>query len=657
MSTRRNTSDVWYHFKKLEGKGECIYCHAGISMSRGSSGNLKRHLKLKHPTVPFNREGGSRSRSPSMGDESVSGEVGDLNITSQPSGCREVSRLTTRIETESPITTGTSDGTETDESHFSTPSPPPQIQPPMRRFVQVIRPIPISRSRLIDIQLLKMICKEYQPFSIVEDKEFKKFVNMLCPSYSLPSRKTLSNSLLPSVHNELFGKVKSELAKAKAISLTSDGWTSVNNVSFYALTAHFIDQNTKLKCYLLECSEFEDNHTAQNIAAWIETVLQKFEINYKITAIVTDNAANIKAAVNILKIRQLSCFAHSLNLTVQNSINNSIQTTVNKIKLIVQFFKKSSHSLSKLHEMQDNLKKQRVKLKQDVPTRWNSTFDMLERFNLNREPIISTLALLGAKNDILDEDWDIISQSVNILEVFNDVTREISAEQSISLSKTTVLSRIMVKRVKAYLEKNKNLGEVVTKLGHELIRGLALRFQGRESEELVAQAVLLDPRFKKQGFADDSAYSSARNSLLGKMRAAVHSTAEKQNKNDPHFVETKAQAQTSSKSSVWDEFDEAVNNLQAKYDPSAAAIVEFDKYLAEMHLSRTNDPLVWWESRKQMYPLLYDIMLKRLCIPATSVPCERIFSKAGQICTDKRSRLTSKKLSFILFLNHNSELL
>lgn len=85
-------------------------------------------------------------------------------------------------------------------------------------------------------------------------------------------------------------------------------------------------------------------------------------------------------------------------------------------------------------------------------------------------------------------------------------------------------------------------------------------------------------------------------------------------------------------------------------------MVELDKYLAEVHLPRINDVGTWWESRKMIYPNLYNVMLKRLCIPATSVPCKRIFSKAGQICTDKRSRLTTTKISQILIVCSNIEI-
>lgn len=57
-----------------------------------------------------------------------------------------------------------------------------------------------------------MILKEYYPFSVVKDIEFKKFVHMLNPDYSLPSRKTLSTSLLLVLYNKTYQKIQSDIA-------------------------------------------------------------------------------------------------------------------------------------------------------------------------------------------------------------------------------------------------------------------------------------------------------------------------------------------------------------------------------------------------------------------------------------------------------------
>lgn len=356
----------------------------------------------------------------------------------------------------------------------------------------------------------------------------------------------------------------------------------------------------------------------------------------------------MKAAVAELNLRHLSCFAHTLNLVVTDAISASIGAKLEKVKSIVQFFKQSSSALAKLREMQTSLNKDQLKLKQDVPTRWNSTFDMLERLLKNKEPLVSTLALLGYKDQLQELEWTELAHAVKILAVFNDVTREISAEANVSLSKTTVLSRIMTRKVRQYLETNRDAPESIVKLGNELLDGLTWRFGNRESNELISQAIILDPRFKSQGFGDEMKFKSTKKALVSRVKASIQSTQ------PAPSTEPEARVQTSS---VWDEFDASVSSLQGKQDPTAQAVVEIDKYLNEPHLNRVNDPLKWWESRKLIYPNLYAVALKRLCIPATSVPCERIFSKAGQICTEKRSRLTSDKISKILFINHNLHLM
>jgi hypothetical protein len=46
--------------------------------------------------------------------------------------------------------------------------------------------------------------------------------------------------------------------------------------------------------------------------------------------------------------------------------------------------------------------------------------------------------------------------------------------------------------------------------------------------------------------------------------------------------------------------------------------------IAEPKLPRTSDLQSWWNEKKALYPRLYTVMKKRLCVVATSVPCERI---------------------------------
>lgn len=121
------------------------------------------------------------------------------------------------------------------------------------------------------------------------------------------------------------------------------------------------------------------------------------KLENKVGAVVTDNAANILSAVQLRGWRSICCFAHLLNLTVQAGIGQ-ISEIVQKVKNIVEYFKKSSQGLYKLQEIQKQMGILILKLKQDVPTRWNSIYDMLDRILKIKNKIIFTLALV--KNEL-----------------------------------------------------------------------------------------------------------------------------------------------------------------------------------------------------------------------------------------------------------------
>ena len=61
-------------------------------------------------------------------------------------------------------------------------------------------------------------------------------------------------------------------------------------------------------------------------------------------------------------------------------------------------------------------------------------------------------------------------------------------------------------------------------------------------------------------------------------------------------------------------------------------------YRAEPTINETDCPLQWWSSRAGTHPQLSVLARKYLTSPATSVPCERLFSLAGH---------SNKKESFL----------
>ena len=58
---------------------------------------------------------------------------------------------------------------------------------------------------------------------------------------------------------------------------------------------------------------------------------------------------------------------------------------------------------------------------------------------------------------------------------------------------------------------------------------------------------------------------------------------------------------------------------------------EIDRFLRESQPHHDSDALEWWRNNEIHYPTLAKLAKRYLCVSATSVPSERIFSIAGLV--------------------------
>ena len=88
--------------------------------------------------------------------------------------------------------------------------------------------------------------------------------------------------------------------------------------------------------------------------------------------------------------------------------------------------------------------------------------------------------------------------------------------------------------------------------------------------------------------------------------------------------------------------------------PAPPADDELTEYLArEAVLDLDKDPLTWWRERRHKYPILSRMARKYLCMQATSVPCERVWSTAGNALTAQRMGLSPKNLESLVLIHEN----
>ena len=182
-----------------------------------------------------------------------------------------------------------------------------------------------------------------------------------------------------------------------------------------------------MKHILLDFIPICERHTGIVFAENIFNTLKEYNIEKKILAVTTDNAANMITFGQQLKIKlenecnnvefmHFRCAAHILNLAVQEGIK-LISEPIEKAR---KFASKIRNSLSLFEELKKifEMKNQPFLVPEvDVPTRWNSLYLSIQK--LHR--IKNMTDILVASNCQLkqiyptDDDWQDINVSIFIL--------------------------------------------------------------------------------------------------------------------------------------------------------------------------------------------------------------------------------------------------
>lgn len=236
-------------------------------------------------------------------------------------------------------------------------------------------PLKSEKRKKLNTFVLKHIVEDLQPISIVQQKGFRKLVHALDPKYVLPIRQTVVK-LLKKAHQNVNLKIVEEMKKVSFVAITTDMWSSKESKDSYnGITVHYwISESATLKSRVLECGQFKNAHTSEQLSADIMRILKDFGIESKISAALSDNAANIKKALkDLLKLPWMGCLAHGLNLVFEDAYKASrfLKDLRNKVSKIVGFINRSSTGKLKFKKCKETAKTPDHQLTQDVTTRWN----------------------------------------------------------------------------------------------------------------------------------------------------------------------------------------------------------------------------------------------------------------------------------------------
>jgi len=176
------------------------------------------------------------------------------------------------------------------------------------------------------------------------------------PSLEVYGRQTLKNDCM-SVYREERKKIMNGFANTDScVSFTSDMWTSIQNLGYICLTAHYIDGDFNLHHHTINFKQVPHPHNAAAIHSNIMDCLYEWDLSNRAFAFTLDNATSNNGAVR--KLREtlwthmsfggddlhVRCSAHILNLVVQDGME-TIRSVVEPVRDVIKHISSSSSRL------------------------------------------------------------------------------------------------------------------------------------------------------------------------------------------------------------------------------------------------------------------------------------------------------------------------
>ena len=153
---------------------------------------------------------------------------------------------------------------------------------------------PFAKQKSIEESIARHLCAIGSlPLTITERPFFRQFMNETQPRFTQITYRTVMKHI-SKFANDVDSKLKRLFSETNARpTVTLDGWTAQNGNSYLGSTCHFIERN-ELSCMVLFLVELRPPHTANLIRARFLEQIEEY--NVKPFRVITDNAANMKAA-------------------------------------------------------------------------------------------------------------------------------------------------------------------------------------------------------------------------------------------------------------------------------------------------------------------------------------------------------------------------
>lgn len=254
---------------------------------------------------------------------------------------------------------------------------------------------------------------------------------------------------------------------------------------------------------------------------------------------------------------------------------------------------------------------------------------MIQRLLKHKESVLAVINGEGHKHKLslpTQSEWDKLNTTSKLLEPLELATKQLGGEKYVSASSALpMFSHLLV----AYKTNEDDPG-YVTRFKTALTTDLQARKDVLLMSMHVKVCTALDPRFKTL----KSTCKPEREPVWNFIKNTIRELA-----SDRPSLDRDVGPAPKSRKVLFD-FESDDDSVEQEAD-------EFTRYMMSPKPDDDAEPLLWWKSHAASFPNISTLARKYLCSPATSVPCERLFSKAGCVITKKRASLkpsTAEKL-------------
>ncbi|XP_056157156.1 E3 SUMO-protein ligase ZBED1-like [Lampris incognitus] len=525
----------------------------------------------------------------------------------------------------------------------------------------------------LTLAVINFICEGMYPVSVVEEPTFKNLLRTADPRYLPPSKTDLAIKMLPQMYSHIREVVLTELAGVVNCGVTTDLWQSpTQSRTYISLAMHSVNHSSATGLTMtnrcLKTFEVQEENTAENITRSIYEAFAEWGITHKVSGATTNGSLDIVKACSLLELSvKMPCLGHTINRGMDEAFQlPRIDSFLGCCRKLVDFFQETAMALYLLREKQKQHDLSQCTLIRDRRRSWLATLAMLQRLKEQQLAITATLVENSSNHHLSFDgiDWGMVEGLIEVLQPFKVVADMMTSCRYPTISMVRpVLHMLLNTTLKA---KEGDLKEI--SMTKEVISKVlsSTYSQTQEISTFLNVATFLDPRYKRLPFLSTEERSQVENSILEEAKAILEKqSAERPCPDDFSLAsdEPPRKKQTSLTerrgSSAHQDNPLAAIFYQSDSDLSqeelhAQVVEELSNYKSQRILGLNEDPLLWWSNRAALFPTLPKVLQKYWCVPATSVPCHRLFSSSGTILCGKRNRIDPSLVDQQVFLYENS---